>query len=153
MIWPNIFDLFLTAREKRPVLIQISCTGYHFDQILSYDVMIFGQNLKMLENWLYFWIPHPEINLDVYFEFYSSTITLLDIEFDPIFYVLNQTGRWNLKNIRKLTSLLGSPSESSVNTYFQHFNSITLLDIEFWPHFPCAWPNMWMWRNKMLSKS
>ena len=47
---------------------------------------------EMLENRLYFGIPQPEINLDLYFQFSNSTITLLDIEFDPIFTVFDQ--RW-----------------------------------------------------------
>ena len=41
---------------------------------------------KMLENRLYLGILQPQINLDLYIQFSDSTITLLDIEFDPHLY-------------------------------------------------------------------
>ena len=44
------FDLFLTAGEKRPIIIQSSQTWYHFDQIWLYDIKAFAQNLITLEN-------------------------------------------------------------------------------------------------------
>ena len=137
--------LVLNSRKKTPN----SYTNFsHWVSFWSntIDVMAFGQNLKMLENWLYFWIPHPEISLDVYFQFYSSTITLLDIEFDPIFPVFDQiwlsdviAGGRNPKNIRKLTDcIFWIPRlEINLDSDFQLFNStITLLDIEFDPIFP-----------------
>ena len=69
---------------------QISRTGYHFDQTWLYDVMALVKILKILENRLYFWIPLPEISLDSYFQLFNSIITLLDIEFDLIFPVFDQ---------------------------------------------------------------
>ena len=109
-------------------------------------------SLRNIENWLYCRISHLEISVDAYFQLFNSTIALLDIEFDPIFPVFNQTGGWNLKNIRKLYRWVSHP-EISVNTYFQHYSSIALLNSKFWPHFPRVWADIGMWRHKRLSKS
>ena len=105
-------------------------------------------NLRNIENWLYCWISQLEISADAYFQLFNSTIALLDIEFDPIFPVFNQTGGWNLKNIRKLYRWVSHP-EISVNTYFQHYSSIALLNSKFWPHFPRVWADIGMWRHNL----
>ena len=65
-----------------PIFIQIFDAGYHFHEIWLYDVIAFGQNLGRL--------TLSEIILDEYFQFYNSTITLLDTEHDSIFTVFDQ---------------------------------------------------------------
>ena len=62
---------------------------------------------------IYFRIPLPEISLDEYFHFYSSTITLIDTEFDH--------GIWSKsENVGKLTYFWVTHPEISLDKYF-HF--------------------------------
>ena len=70
---------------------------------------------RILKNWLHFWIYHPEISLT---QIYNS-ITSLDIEFQPLFPRIWPNwecgvifGGQNLKNIKKLASLLYFPSRN-----------------------------------------
>ena len=72
----------MSVTLERPIIIQIFHAGYHFDEIWLYDVIVFGQNLGRL--------TLSEIVLDEYFQFYNSTITLLDTEYDSIFTTLDQ---------------------------------------------------------------
>ena len=44
----------------------------------------------------------------------------------------------NLENTAKPTFFWISHPEISLNAYFQLYNSIALLDVEFQPHFPCV---------------
>ena len=46
--------------------------------------MTYGQNLKSFEKLTSFWIYHPEISLNAYFQLYNSG-TWIDIEFQPHF--------------------------------------------------------------------
>ena len=72
----------MSVTLKRSIFIQIFQAGYHFDEIWLYDVIAFGQNLGRL--------TLSEIILDEYFQFYNSTITLLDTEHDSIFTAFDQ---------------------------------------------------------------
>ena len=110
---PTFFWLILNSRRKT--------SNYYtkFSDLVSFwsNMVIWHEGIwsksDNVGKLIYFRIPHPEISLDEYFHFYSSTITLIDTEFDH--------GIWSKsENVGKLTYFWVTHPEISLDKYF-HF--------------------------------